>query len=68
MIGRLATRPIVLAGLLLQRLKGGQPLAVGRVVPALEVRLALLGKGPSGFHQIILGPVFAELVGQALER
>ena len=41
--------------------------AVGGIIPALEVRLALLGEGTTRFHQVFLGPVLVQLRSEAFE-
>ena len=43
-----------------------QPVAVLRIVPALEVRRALLGERGARFHQVALGAVLVQRGGQAL--
>ena len=42
-------------------------MAIGRIIPALEVGLALLGEGSTRFHQVFLVPMLVQLGGEALE-
>jgi hypothetical protein len=58
----------LLIQLLVGLIQGGKPVAIGRIIPALKIRLALLGKSTTRFHQVILSAVLVQLCGKMLQR
>src|SRR5687768_4848235 len=55
-----------IGGASLHRVERRQPVAVLGIVPALEVGLALFGEGGARFHEVALGAVLVQGVGELL--